>query len=194
MVDYRRKILTDNIKANRLDTASSDKRWVEIPASSWEVTMGTIFSVDWYVETPTERQDAVWYHGLGAIGLAKLTTDDGKDFTLAISCVGETDVRVPYGDGQDDGVEYVRYAEDWQALGVNTDKEMEALTQKWLEKGTDIWIHNSWFECWVDINGVEEYFDAVSHTLDDAESQAQAILEEVATYGSWEAYFDYLTP
>ena len=137
--------------------------------------------IDSYLPDNTQdRQDAVWYYGYGQI--AKVSSDK---YSVIVRCDGETKVAVPREDGS---VEYVRYADDWEALGVTTDKEMLDFTNSWLEKGIDIWVHNSWFDVYVEIDGEEIHLDAVSHEVGEAFRQAEVILEEVAGVGGWENY------
>lgn len=131
------------------------------------------------------REDAVWYHGINLVSEVTLTTEDGKKFVLEICCDGETLAQVPREDG---GVDYVRYADEWEALGVTNDKELYDFSRQWLDKGTDIWIHNSWFDLYAVVDDYREHLDAVCHEFTEAQAQAEAILDEVATHGSWENY------
>ncbi len=140
------------------------------------------FGVKWNIEATPERQDAVWYYGLDAVGTAKLD-QDGTTYTIEIRCDGETKVQLPYDDKDFTDVRYVRYASDWEEAGIETDAQMIAVTQEWLEKGVDIWVYNSWFDCYAKIDGEWVHLDAVTHTIDDAEAQAEAILREVAENG-----------
>lgn len=158
--------------------------------------MGTIFNTEWNINRADGQDDAVWYHGLGVVGTATLEKD-GKTYSLAIRCDGETKVLVPYenedGTYDTDNVQFIRYADEWEQIGVTTDAEMQALTEKWSERGVDIWVHNSWFDAYAEEPEVDgwEHLDAVTHTIQDAEAQARAILEEVAELGGWEQYLDY---
>lgn len=132
-----------------------------------------------------DRQDAVWYYGYGQV--AKVSYGN---YSVVVRCDGETKVAVPRDDGS---VEYVRYADEWEALGVTTDKEMLDFTNSWLDKGIDIWVHNSWFDIYAVVDGTETdlddvYLDAVCHEVGEAFKQAEAILEEVAYAGGWRNY------
>ena len=144
----------------------------------------TKFGVEWNAVTTDERQDAVWYYGLDVVGTARLERD-GTTYELEIRCDGETKVQLPYDKTDPTDVRYVRYATDWEEAGVETDAQMLAVTQEWLEKGVDIWIFNSWFDCYATIDGEWVHLDGVTHTIDDAEAQAEAILLEVAEQGGW---------
>jgi hypothetical protein len=144
----------------------------------------TKFGVEWNAVTTDERQDAVWYYGLDVVGTARLERD-GTTYELEIRCDGETKVQLPYDKTDPTDVRYVRYATDWEEAGVETDAQMLAVTQEWLEQGVDIWIFNSWFDCYAKIDGDWVHLDAVTHTIDDAEAQAEAILLEVAEQGGW---------
>ena len=155
------------------------------------------FSVDWGWQDPTKK-DAVWYYGmLNAVGEATLTTAEGKTFSLYIYCDGETKFRLPNknedGTLDFDNTDYVRYADDWEAHGINTDEQMNAYLSKLeTEHDWEAHIFNSWFDLYAEIDGVVEHLDAVTHETDDAEAQAEAILREVAKCGSWEAYAESL--
>lgn len=130
------------------------------------------------------RQDAVWYHGYGEVAKVTLTTENGDTYAVSIHCDGETKVQLPDGFP----LTYVRYADEWETIGVNTDKEMTDFTQKMLANGVDIWVHNSWFDIYAEIDGQIEHLDAVTHEITDAHNQARAILQEVASLGGWENY------
>lgn len=151
------------------------------------------FSVEWsYNQYDPAKQDAIWFYGDRHIGTATLTKD-GKTFSLDIYCDGETKFRIPYKDADGDfdftNCAYVRYESDWAEHGVTNDAEMQALLDTLLnEYEYEAHIFNSWFDLYTVIDGRVEHLDAVTHTQDDAVSQSQAILEEVAHYGSWEAW------
>jgi hypothetical protein len=152
------------------------------------------FTVTWKHGKPLpEQQDAVWYHGDGYLGTASLTTEHGETYSLEISCDGETRFNIPRlnEDGTFDRYEYetVRYHSDWYEQGIHTDREIQELSDLWLERGVEIHINNSWFDLYTEIDGLSEHLDAVTHEIKDAVSVAEAVLIEVAHHGSWEAYF-----
>lgn len=142
----------------------------------------TLDGVEW-----ENRQDAVWYHGYGEVARVTARTEDGETYAVSIRCDGETKVVLPDGFP----LTYVRYADEWETIGVNTDTEMMNFTQKMLdEHGHDIWIHNSWFDIYAEIDGRLEHLDAVTHDITEAHNQARAILQEVVALGGWGAYSD----
>ena len=137
--------------------------------------------INWNYEIKSGQEDAVWYHAAGVVGTATLETDTGT-YSLNIRCDGETLVKIPYDAADLDSVEYVRYADQWERLGVTTDSEMSELTEKWSKLGVDIWEHNSWFDFYTEDG---EHLDCVTHTIPDAVSQAEAVLREAAERGGW---------
>jgi hypothetical protein len=153
-------------------------------------------SVKWnYGEPNPNQKDAVWSYGINLIAEVSLETEDGKKYSLDIFCDGETRVHAPYknDDGTySDDYEVIRYADQWEARGIKTDAEMQKFSEEMLELGHDIWVHNSWFDLYTEIDGVSEHLDAVTHDIDDAVSQAEAILKEVVSAGGWKEYFQTL--
>ena len=145
-------------------------------------------------ELDPSRQDAVWYYGEKHIGTATLETAAGKKFSVEIYCDGETRAHLPYKN--EDGTynlsdfEVIRYEDQWEARGSKTDEPMQEESKKIMELGFDIWVFNSWFDLYTEINGTMQHLDAVSHEIEDAIRDAQAVLEEVEELGSWEKYFD----
>lgn len=153
--------------------------------------MTQVFEINWHTafEPTAERQDAVWYYGHNLVATATLTTENGEQYSLDIYCDGETKVSLP--DGYP--LTYVRYADEWETLGVTTDTEIRDFTDKVIDThGHDIWVYNSWFDLYTEINGVSEHLDSVTHEIGDAVSQAEAVLQEVAAHGSWGAYLAHL--
>lgn len=155
------------------------------------------FSVDWkYGEPNPEQQDAVWSYGINYLAQATLETEDGKKYSLDIYCDGETRVHAPYknedGTYNSDDFEVIRYADQWEARGIKTDSEMQKFSEEMQELGFDIWVHNSWFDFYTEIDGVSEHLDCVNHTIEDAVSQAEVVLQEVAASGGWKEHFKTL--
>lgn len=144
------------------------------------------FTIEWHIQLDKDRQDAIWYHGAGVVGTASLVKN-GKTYTVEIVSQGETVYRVPYinQDGtwtEGDSVT-VRYPSDWESLGVRTDTDLQKLYDSWIERGVDIWEHNSWFDLYevTDYhNGLSLHLDAVGHTLEEMEQLARTALEEIA--------------
>lgn len=152
------------------------------------------FTIEWRTgEIDPARQEAVWFYGYRHMANASLTTDDGKTYALDIYCDGETEYRIP--SERDDGTfgvgEYrpIRYADEWDALGIHTDADLNAIYTSWMEREVDIHEANSWFDIYTVIDGVSQHLDAVTHTQTEAQQQARAILEEVASHGGWDAWF-----
>jgi len=154
----------------------------------------TDFKIEWRYPFDPNKQDAVWFYGDHHMATAALTTDNGETYSLDIYCDGETKVRVPYvyedGSWHEDDYRVIRYESDWEAVGVRTDADMAAFTAEWEVRGYDIWSYNSWFDLYTAIDGHAEHLDAVTHTQEDAEAMALAVLTEVAMAGGWEEWFD----
>lgn len=152
------------------------------------------FEIEWFYGFDHQKQDAVWFYGSTIQGTARLTTAEGVTYSLDIYCDGETKYRIPYenedGTWDRDNTEVIRYADEWEARGVHTDKDLEAEYQKWQERGVDIHIYNSWFDLYTEIDGVSQHLDAVTHTQDEAEDAAVEILSEVAAVGGWSKYLE----
>lgn len=152
--------------------------------------MTEVFTVDWEVEVNPTRQDAVWFYGQNYLATASLKTESGEVFSLDIYCDGETLYRIPYDDSDTDNTQAVRYPDEWESVGVTTDEQLNSLYDKWQECGLDIHVFNSWFDMYVELDGVSQHIDAVCHTVDDANSLAESVLREVAAAGGWTAWFD----
>lgn len=151
-----------------------------------------MFKVDWNFPFDAERQEAIWFHGDKRVGEATLERD-GNVYRLEIECNGETLFRVPIEDESgwwDWETTAVRYAEDWEAIGVHTDADLQAVSEKWAERGVEVWVHNSWFDLYTELDGEFVHLDAVTHTLTEAEQQAEALLTEVAAAGGWQQYLN----
>lgn len=132
------------------------------------------FQVEWFTKPEEGRNDAVWYYGAGCMGTATLTTDTGS-YSLNIYCDGETLVKIPYNLAEPDNVEYVRYADQFAAMGYQTDADLARIDEMW-------WEHNSWFDLYTEDG---EHLDCVTHEIPDAIAQAEATLREVAARGEW---------
>ena len=150
------------------------------------------FTIKWtYGEPREDRKDAVWFYGENCIATATLTQGE-KNYSLDIYCDGETLLRVPYlnedGTPDESNLQYLRYENEFESAGIHNDADLEAISKKF--ENFDIWVHNSWFDLYVE----GEHLDAVTHEIPDAVAQAQAVLEEVASVGGWEAYWKTLTP
>lgn len=155
--------------------------------------------ITWHEQARDGQTDAVWFYGgysIVATATHGYSLLDGETYPLHICCDGETRYDVPYlnADGTWDANDYqvIRYADEWEAIGVTNDDELTALTEAWFERGVEIHRYNSWFDCYVEIDGVLEHLDAVTHTIADAEAQAEVILKEVASYGGWKPYLNSL--
>jgi hypothetical protein len=143
-----------------------------------------------------EQTDAIWYYGDTVVATATLTLSSGETYSLDICCDGETRYDIPYlnedGTFDADNRQVIRYARDWEALGVCTDEQLASTVHDWDERGVEIHRYNSWFDLYTEIDGVSLHIDAVTHTTTDAEAQAEAILQEVATHGGWKQYLETL--
>lgn len=154
------------------------------------------FTTKWSYGKDSAKQDAIWFYGTRHIGTASLEAD-GETYTLDIYCDGETKYRIPHRN--EDGTlnlesyDYVRYVEDWNAHKIYTDEELNDFVNELLQvHGYEAHIYNSWFDLYVEIDGVSEHIDAVTHTQDEAEAQAEAVLREVAAHGGWKPYLNTL--
>jgi hypothetical protein len=141
-----------------------------------------------------EQTDAVWYYGDTIVATATLTLSSGETYSLDIYCDGETRYDIPYlnedGTFDADNRKVIRYASDWEAIGVYTDEQLAATVHEWDKRGVEIHRYNSWFDLYTEIDGVSQHIDAVTHTTEDAEAQAEAVLQEVAELGGWQKYFE----
>ena len=154
-----------------------------------------MFKTQWRYEKNAEAQDAIWFYGDRHIGTACLEAD-GLTHTVDIYCDGETRYNIPYlnadGTFDIDNRQVIRYAPEWHALGVHTDTQLETVQQEWYERGVEIHTYNSWFDLWVEIDGVSIHLDCVTNTQDDCEAAAEALLQEVASHGGWKPYLKSL--
>lgn len=140
------------------------------------------FHIEWNCQPEEGRNDAVWYYGVGFMGKATLKTDAGE-FSLNIYCDGETLVKIPYSD-EEDHVEYVRYSDQFESMGIRNDEDLVKMNEKWAHR--DIWVHNSWFDLYTEEG---EHIDYVTHEIRDAIDSAHSVLLEVAYAGGWEKFF-----
>ncbi len=152
-------------------------------------------STEWLVPLYENQTDAIWFYGHKQVATTTLTLSSGETYTLDIHCDGETRYHIPYllVNGELSGqYQVVRFADEWAEIGVNSDAELQNLGERMFALGHDIHTNNSWFDLYVTIDGVTQHIDAVTHEIDDAEKQAEAILLEVATYGGWKQYLNTL--
>lgn len=142
-------------------------------------------------ELHPERTEAVWFYGDNWIG-SVTAEQDGKSVTIDIYCDGETRYDVPYvnEDGSFDPNNYqvVRTEADWLGIGVTTDKELDECYKYWEGQGVEIHRYNSWFDLYTEINGTSEHLDCVTHTIDEAILQAEAVAKEAVSFDSTEAW------
>lgn len=142
------------------------------------------------------QTEAVWFYGDNLIATATLSLSNGETYSLDIYCDGETRYDIPYlnedGTFDTDDRQVIRYANEWEAIGVHTDEQLEATVKAWDERGVEVHRYNSWFDLYTEIDGVSQHLDAVTHTTADAEAQAEAILLEVASHGGWKQYLNSL--
>ena len=147
--------------------------------------------INYLVPASTDKQDAVFYYGEGRIAVVSVKTESGWA-DLSVWVQGETLLKLPYRNEQgefdfdSDGLNYIRYEDEFAAAGINSDADLTRVTQECGDRGLDIWTHNSWFDVYGP-NG--EHLDAVQHEYDEAIEQAKAIAEEIAAAGGWEAYW-----
>lgn len=145
-----------------------------------------------------DQREAVWHYGVkDPVATATLTTATGETYTVGIFCDGLTRYRIPYknqdGSWDFDNPQIIRYADEWEAIGVTTDTEMQALIDELAQHDYEAHIYNSWYDCYALLDGEWQHLDAVTHTTDDAQAQAEAILQEMAAHGgTWLDYFSYL--
>lgn len=159
--------------------------------------MTDTLSITWHETAKDGQTDAVWFYGGSAcVATATLSLTNGENYSLDIYCDGETRFDVPYlnedGTFDPNNYEVIRYANEWEAIGVTNDDELNIRIEEWYKHGVEIHRFNSWFDCYVEIDGVSEHIDAVTHTTADAEDQALAILLEVASHGGWKPYLNSL--
>jgi hypothetical protein len=152
--------------------------------------MRQTFEINWKHGYDKYQQEAIWFNGVGLVGVATLTTENGETYTLDIYCDGETLARIPRSEEDLTDLVSVRYDQEWREFGVTNDTELIELSNKWAKRGVEIWDFNSWFDLYTEINGVSQHLDAVCHTQDEAEAQAEAVLQEVAELGGWKQYFN----
>jgi hypothetical protein len=158
-----------------------------------------ILSTEWLVPLYENQKDAVWFYGHKQVATTTLTLSSGETYTLDIHCDGETRYHVPnltedgkFSEALGD-YKVVRYPNEWQEVGVNSDADIQALGEKLYALGhSDFHVYNSWFDLYVEIDGVSQHLDSVTHDIDDAERQAEAVLLEVATHGGWKQYLNTL--
>jgi hypothetical protein len=141
------------------------------------------FHIVWATEPEEGRNDAVWYYGSGCMGRAFLYAENGV-FSLGIYCDGETLVKIPRSEEDLDDVEYVRYAGEFESMGIRNDDDLAKMNERWEHR--DIWAHNSWFDLYTEEG---EHIDYVTHEIPDAIDSARAVLEEVSAAGGWEKFF-----
>jgi hypothetical protein len=74
----------------------------------------------------------------------------------------------------DKSIQVIRYTDQLEKFGINTDSELE----EWSSKDEEIfsWVNNSWFEIWND-NDSEFYSDAI-HDLSEAVEFAKTMEKE----------------
>lgn len=137
------------------------------------------FQIEWNCKPEEGRNDAVWYYGVGFMGKANLITDIGT-FSLNIYCDGETLVKIPRSAEDLDDVEYVRYAGEFEAMGIRNDDDLVKINEKWGDR--DIWVNNSWFDLYTEEG---EHIDYVTHKIPDTIDSARSVLMEVAYAGNW---------
>jgi len=141
------------------------------------------FHIEWATKPEEGKNDAVWYYGTGCMGRAFLHDENGI-FSLGIYCDGETLVKIPRSAEDLDDVEYVRYAGEFEAMGIRNDDDLVKINEKWADR--DIWVNNSWFDLYT---AEGEHIDYVTHEIPDAIDSARAVLEEVSAAGGWEKFF-----
>lgn len=149
-------------------------------------------NTEWQVPLYENQTDAIWFYGHKQVATTTLTLSSGETYTLDIHCDGETRYHIPYllVNGELSGqYQVVRFANEWLEIGVNSDEDLQTLGERLYELGhPDFHINNSWFDLYVTIDGVTQSLEAVTHTIDDAEKQAEAVLLEVASHGGWKKY------
>ena len=147
--------------------------------------------INYLVPASPEKQDAVFYYGDGQVAVVSVKTEAGW-VDLSVWVDGETLLKLPYRNEEGkfvydgENLDYVRYEAEFAAAGINSDEDLVRVTRECEDQGLDIWVHNSWFDVYGP-NG--EHLDAVQHEYNEAIDQAQAIAEEVAAAGGWEAYW-----
>jgi hypothetical protein len=126
-------------------------------------------------ETTRNRQGSEFYcWGGGQTVLAQLKRD-GHLVTVVAN--GEMYLSVPRiydGQLQEHGADVLRYTQDLEAYGLDTDLKIHQFTkQVCMNMGYEVWHMNNWFEVYDD-----EFPDGhVCDTLDDAIETAKAWLE-----------------
>ena len=147
----------------------------------------TTYKTDLRYEINPEQQDAIWFYGDQWVG-SVTGEKDGKSVKIDIYCDGETRFDIPYlnedGSFDVDNFQVVRYINDWEAIGVTTDDQLNATMQAWFERGVEIHRFNSWFDLYVDVDGSSEHLDCVTHTISEAILQATACAGEALLHDS----------
>lgn len=124
-----------------------------------------------YRYPPTENQnDPAFHTGSGHSWVASVSDGEKK---IDIYCDGEMRI---HDYGTDNRAEFtrLRYADDLIEVGVKTDVEIFEAN----ESGRFDWINNSWFDLY-DETG--EWYDRVTHDLQDAINEAKELINEGET-------------
>jgi hypothetical protein len=116
------------------------------------------------------RQDAVFYtHGAGS----EVVWDGDPDGQFYVLRNGE--MRIHYSP-HSDSTTVIRYTDQLEAIGVQTDEDLERFTELGEEMFT--WVDNPWFEVVDDTDPSDD--GEVYHTLDDAVERAIHLVQRHA--------------